>query len=199
MVNNRPESKKFMNEQATNLDLELKTIEEDEKALAAQLEEMRKKRQALKDEQERRLNDPKERAKMLKNANDMIHAGVEDYRSKGYFCDVQDDENGVIFKITIKDGKSAKSGTRGPRKKAGDPGFIPAMTKENFSKIYSSLPKEFNNKDIISLLIADSDDVKASNFRTQPALGEILADGFNEIKIGKIGTKGRNVSYYKIN
>lgn len=188
-----------MNDQINNLDLELQIAEKQAEEARAQAEATRLRLQQLKEEQERRLNDPKERAKMLKNANDMIHAGVEDYRSKGYFCDVQDDENGVILKITIKDGKSAKSGSRGPRKKAGDPGFIPAMTKENFCKIYSRLPKEFNNKDIISLLIGDSDDVKATTFRTQPALGEILADGFNGIKIGKVGTKGRNVSYYKIN
>lgn len=188
-----------MNDQINNLDLELQIAEKQAEEARAQAEATRQRLQQLKEEQERRLNDPKERAKMLKNANDMIDVGIKDYESKGYFCDVLRDENGVISKITIRGGKSAKSGSRGPRKKAGDPGFVPAMTKENFSKIYSSLPKEFNNKDIISLLISNSDDLKASTFRTQPALGEILADGFNGIKIGKVGTKGRNVSYYKIN
>lgn len=187
-----------MNDQINNLDLELQIAEKQAEEARAQAEATRLRLQQLKEEQERRLNDPKERAKMLKNANDMIDAGVEDYRSKGYFCEVLRDENGVISKITIKSAKSAKSGTRGPRKKAGDPGFVPAMTDEQFAAIYPSLAQNFNNQDIISRLVARFGDGKYSTFRTQPVLGEILAEGLDGIKIEKIGNKGRNVSYNKI-
>ena len=187
-----------MTDQNTNFDFELAIAAKQAEEAKAQYEATQKLLQQLKEDRERRLNDPKELAKLLKNANDMIDAGIEDYRSKGYFCEVLHDENGIITKITIKSGKSAKSGTRGPKKKAGDPDFVPAMTKDNFAKIYSYLPANFNNKDIISQLVAHCGDGTYTTFKTQPVLGEILLAGHGEIKIAKVGNKGRNVSYNKI-
>lgn len=187
-----------MNDQINNLDLELQIAEKQAEEARAQAEATRQRLQQLKEEQERRLNDPKERAKMLKNANDMIDAGIKDYESKGYFCEVLRDENGVISKITIKSAKSAKSGTRGPRRTEGQEGYIPAMTHKQFAAIYSSLSQNFNNQEVISKLVANFGGGKYRKYRTQPVLGDVLANGFEGIKIEKIGNKGRNVSYNKL-
>ena len=183
-----------MTDQNNSLDLELEIAEKQAQEAAAQHEASRQRLQQLRDEQERRLNDPKERAKMFKNANDMIDAGLKEYESKGYSCDVQRDENGLITKILIK---SKKSGNRIPRKKAGELGFIPAMTSETFAEIYNALGEEFNNKDIITALAGNNSD-GCTNFRTQPVLGKILSNGYNNIRFSKIGVKGRGVKYKKI-
>ena len=183
-----------MNDQENSFDLELKEVEQQEKEAAANLQTMRKRKQDLLEQQERRLNDPKERAKMFKTANEMFDEGVKEYQSKGYFCDVQRDENGLITKILIK---SKKSGNRIPRKKAGELGFIPAMTSETFAEIYNALGEEFNNKDIITALAGKNSD-GCTNFRTQPVLGKILSNGYNNIRFSKIGVKGRGVKYKKI-
>lgn len=183
-----------MNDQEIDYDLELKNAEEEEKRIADQLQEKRKRLQVLKEEQDRRLNDPKELAKMLKAGTDMFDAGVKEYRSKGYFCDITHDDNGLITKIVIK---SKKSGNRVPRKKAGEDGYIPAMTDEKFEEIYNDLGEEFNNKDIVAALAVKNGDSYA-NCRTQPALSTILKKGFNKIRISKIGVKGRGVKYKKI-
>ena len=189
---------KTMSEQDTNLDLELKNIEEEDKIIAAQLEEKRKRLQQLKEEQERRLNDPKERAKMLKNANDMIDAGIEDYKSKGYSCEVSKDDYGIISKITIKIGKPSKSGTRGPRKSAGEGGSTPGMTASQFADIYESLGQTFTPKDIVEKLVAQFGKGVVLKYNPQPTLGKIVAKGHEKIKIEKVGTKGRNVYYKKV-
>jgi hypothetical protein len=186
-----------MNDQNISLDEELAIAEKQAQEAQAQLEVRRQKLQQLKDEQDRRLNDPKERAKMFKNANDTIDAGVKEYEAKGYICDVQRDENGLLTKITFKTGKSAKSGNRGPRKMVGQEGYVPAMTRQNFASIYSSLGQKFNNQEINSKLVAIFGEGKYSEFRTQPVLGQILVNGLDGIKIEKIGTKGRNVYYIK--
>ena len=183
-----------MNDQEIDYDLELKNAEEEEKRIADQLQEKRKRLQVLKEEQDRRLNDPKEQAKMLKAGTDMFDAGVKEYMSKGYFCDVKRDDNGLITKIIIK---SKKSGNRVPRKKAGEDGYVPAMTDEKFEEIYNDLGEEFNNKDIVAAL-ADKNGDSYANCRTQPALSKILKKGFNKIRISKIGEKGRGVKYKKI-
>ena len=183
-----------MNDQEIDYDLELKNAEEEEKRIADQLQEKRKRLQVLKEEQDRRLNDPKEQAKMLKAGTDMFDAGVKEYLSKGYFCDVKRDDNGLITKIVIK---SKKSGNRVPRKKAGEDGYIPAMTDEKFEEIYNDLGEEFNNKDIVAAL-AEKNGNSYANWRTQPALSKILQKGFNKIRISKIGEKGRGVKYKKI-
>jgi hypothetical protein len=187
-----------MNDQNINLELELAIAEKQAQEAELQHKATLQKLEQLKIEQERRLNDPKERAKMFKTANDMFDSGVKEYEAKGYICDVQRDENGLLIKITFKTGKSAKSGNRGPRKMAGQEGYIPAMTRQQFAKIYSSLGQNFNNQDIISKLVASFGEGKYSKFRAQPVLGEILANGLDGIKIEKIGNKGKNVSYNKL-
>ena len=105
----------------------------------------------------------------------------------------------LLIKITFKSGKSAKSGNRGPRKTAGQEGYVPAMTRQQFAAIYASLSQNFNNQEIISKLIASFGEGKYTEFRTQPVLGKILVDGLDGIKFEKIGNKGRNVYYNKIN
>jgi hypothetical protein len=184
-----------MTDQNTNLDLELAIASKQAEEAKAQYEATQKLLQQLKDDRERRLNDPKERAKLLKNANDMIDAGIEDYKSKGYFCEVSHDENGIITKITIKSGKSAKSGTRGPKKKAGDPDFVPAMTGEQFEKIYVQLNEKFVSSDIEKLLTKTFSGAK---YRLQPQLKEIADKGFNGIRIQSNGRRGRAAEYTKI-
>ena len=185
-----------MTDQNNSLDLELEIAEKQAQEAAAQHEVSRQRLQQLRDEQERRLNDPKERAKMFKNANDMIDAGLKEYESKGYSCDVQRDENGLLIKISFK---TSKSGSRGPRKTAGQDGFIPAMTRLQFSEIYNNLGNEFKNQNIVDALISKfGENGKYNDFRTQPSLGLILNDGYEGIKIEKVGTKGRNVFYKKI-
>lgn len=156
------------------------------------LEELRKAEEAIR-------NDPVERAKSLVNANKLIEEGVKDYEAKGYSCDVQFDDYGLLTKIVFKFGKSRKTGTRGPRKKAGDEGHIPAMTRDQFAEIYSSLGKEFKNQNIVEALVKKfGENGKYTDFRTQPSLGSILADGYEGIKIEKVGTKGPGVYYKKI-
>ena len=183
-----------MNDQEIDHDLELKNATEEEQRIADQLQEKRKRLKELMEAQDRRLNDPKEQAKMLKAGTDMFDAGVKEYLSKGYFCDVKRDDNGLITKIVIK---SKKSGNRVPRKKAGEDGYIPAMTDEKFEEIYNDLGEEFNNKNIVTALAAKSKEGH-TEFRTQPALSKILKKGFNKIRITKIGEKGRGVKYKKI-
>ena len=183
-----------MNNQDEDIDLQLAQLEEETKRQAAQQDATRKLLQQARAEKERRLNDPIERAKMLQTGNDMFDAGVKEYESKGYFCDVERDENKVIKKIIIK---QIKSKNRVPRKKAGEDGYIPAMTDEKFEEIYNDLGEEFNNKDIVAAL-ADKNGDSYANCRTQPALSKILKKGFNKIRISKIGVKGRGVKYKKI-
>jgi hypothetical protein len=126
------------------LDKEMQELEEAAAKAAAELEARRKRIQELKDEQTRRLNDPAERAKLFVNANKLIEEGVKDYESKGYSCIVDFDDYGLLTKIVFKIGNSRKSGTRGPRKKAGQEGFIPAMTRDQFAEIYPSLGKDIS-------------------------------------------------------
>jgi hypothetical protein len=162
------------------------------------LDARRKRIQEIKDEQTRRLNDPAERAKLFVNANKMIEDGVKDYEAKGYSCIVDFDDYGLLTKIVFKIGKSRKTGTRGPRKAAGQEGFIPAMTRDQFVEIYPVLGKEFKNQNIVEALVNKFGAGKYTEFRTQPSLGLIFADGYNGIKIEKVGTQGRNVYYKKI-
>ena len=184
-----------MNDQEIDLELELQNAAEEEQRIAAQLQEKRKRLQQLKEEQERRLNDPKERAKMFKSANDMIDSGVNEYKDKGYTCDIKRDENGLLIKISFKSGKSAKSGTRGPKKKAGDPDFVPPMTGEQFEKIYGQLNETFVSSDIEKLL---KKTFLGAKYRLQPQLKEIADKGFNGIKIQSNGMRGRAAGYTKI-
>ena len=166
---------------------------------AARLKMIEEEEERIREEEERRMNDPKERAKLFKNANDMIEAGIKEYEAKGYTVNVAFDENNLFAKIVFKIGKSRKTGTRGPRKKAGDEGHIPAMTRDQFAGIYSSLGKEFKNQNIVEALIKKfGENGKYTDFRTQPSLGSILANGYEGIKIEKVGSKGRNVYYKKI-
>jgi hypothetical protein len=155
------------------------------------LEELRKAEEAL-------LNDPVERAKLFVNANKMIEDGIKEYEANGYSCDVQFDDYGLLTKIVFKSGKSRKTGTRGPRKSAGQEGFIPAMTRDQFAEIYPSLGKEFKNQNIVEALVNKFGAGKYTDFRTQPSLGNILAGGYEGIKFEKVGSKGRNVYYKKI-
>ena len=155
------------------------------------LEELRKAEEAL-------LNDPVERAKLFVNANKMIEDGIKEYEANGYSCNVQFDDYGLLTKIVFKIGKSRKNGPRGPRKSAGHKDFIPAMTRDQFVEIYPSLGKEFKNQDIVAALVNKFGAGKYTNFRTQPSLGLIFADGYNGINIEKVGSKGRNVYYKKI-
>ena len=187
-----------MTDQNTNLDLELAIAAKQAEEAKAQYEATQKLLQQLKEDRERRLNDPKERAKLLKNANDMIDAGIEDYKSKGYFCEVLRDDNGIITKITIKSGKSAKSGTRRPRKPASEGGSTPGMTTSQFAEIYPSLGQTFTPKEIIDKLVAQFGKGVQLTYNPQPTLGKILATGHENIRIEKVGTKGRNVYYKKI-
>jgi hypothetical protein len=155
------------------------------------LEELRKAEEAL-------LNDPVERAKSLADANKMIEAGIKEYEAKGYKVNIVFDENNLFEKLVFKFGTSRKSGTRGPRKKAGQEGFIPAMTRDQFAEIYPSLGKEFKNQNIVEALVNKFGAGKYTEFRTQPSLGNILAGGYEGIKIEKVGSQGRNVYYKKI-
>ena len=180
------------------LDKEMKELEEAAAKAAADLEARRKRIAELKAEQDRRLNDPAERAKLFVNANKLIEEGVKDYEAKGYSCNVQFDDYGLLTKIVFKIGKSRKTGTRGPRKKSGDAGYVPPMTRDQFAEIYSSLGKEFKNQDIVAALVNKFGAGKYTDFRTQPSLGLIFADGYNGIKIEKVGSKGRSVYYKKV-
>ena len=156
------------------------------------LEELRKAEDDIR-------NNPVERAKLFVDANKMIEEAIEQYKTNGYSCIPVKDENGLFVKIVFKNGKSGKSGTRGPRKKAGDTGHIPAMTRDHFVGIYTVLGKEFKNQNIVEALVKKfGENGKYTNFRTQPSLGSILNNGYEGIKIEKVGTQGRNVYYKKI-
>jgi len=179
------------------LDEQIRLAELAAAELAAQIEAQKKRMAELKAEQERRLNDPKERAKMFKNANDMIEAGVKEYESKGYSCTVDFDEHGLLKKIVFKPVKAKNSESRKPRKKEGDEGYKPSMTREQFAKIYPLLGDNFKNADVVKLLVSQFGEGKYSLFVTQPVLGEIKKDGYEGIRFEKKGTKGRNVYYVK--
>jgi len=187
-----------MNDQDINIELELVIAEKQAQEAQAQHQLLVQKFQQLKIEQERRLNDPKERAKMFTNANNLIDSGVKEYESKGYSCLVERDEHGLIKKIIFKSGKSKKSGVQGEHKSANQNAGAPAMTSKQFAHIYPSLAHQFNNQDIISKLLESFGGVGITKFRTQPVLSNILSDGYAGIKIEKIGTKGRGVSYKKV-
>ena len=173
---------------------------EDEAAaeLQAKLDAVRIRREELQRQQEEILNDPAERAKLFVDANKMIEEAIEQYKTNGYSCIPVKDENGLYIKIVFKLGKSRKTGIRGPRRAAGQAGFIPAMTRDQFVEIYPSLGKEFKNQHIVQALVNKFGAGKYTEFRTQPSLGLIFADGYNGIKIEKVGTQGRNVYYKKI-
>jgi len=133
------------------------------------------------------------------DANKMMEEAIEQYKVNGYSCIPVKDENGLFIKIVFKNGKFGKSGTRGPRKKAGDTGHIPAMTRDHFVEIYTVLGKEFKNQNIVEALVNKfGENGKYKDFRTQPSLGSILNNGYEGIKIEKVGTQGRNVYYKKI-
>jgi hypothetical protein len=175
-----------MNDQEIDLDLELKNAKEEEQRIADQLQEKRKRLKELTEAQDRRFNDPKERAKMLQTGNDLFEAAAKEYRSKGYVCDFKHDENQVITKILIKS-----------IKKAREAGSVEVMTNETFAEIYNDLGEEFNSKNIIAALVEKKGDTYIK-CRTQPVLSNILKDGFKTIRFSKIGEKGRGVKYKKI-
>lgn len=176
---------------------QIRLMQEQEAELAAKYEEQKKRLAQLKALQEKLLTDPKERAKMLKNANDMIEAGVKEYESKGYCCDVHVDEHGLLEKIVFKADMANNSLNRNPRKKEGDEGYEPPMTAQQFATIYPLLGNNFKNEDVVKLLVSEFGKGKYSSFRTQPVLGKILKDGHEGIRFEKVGTKGRNVYYVK--
>jgi hypothetical protein len=183
-----------MNIQDEDIELQLQQLEEETKRQAALQEATQKLLQQVREEKERRLHDPKERAKMLQVGSDMLDAGVKEYRSKGCVCVVKHDENNIITKILIK---VKKSGNRVPRKKAGEAGSVEVMTNETFAEIYNDLGEEFNSKNIIAALV----EKKGNTYikcRTQPVLSNILKDGYKTIRFSKIGEKGRGVKYKKI-
>ncbi len=190
-----------MNNQENNsLDLDtlnrqLALAEAQEKETEAKLEANRKFRQQLLAEQERLLNDPKERAKMFITANEKIEAGVKEYEAKGYTCDVQRDENGLLVKISFK---TSKSGSRGPRKTDSKGGSTPGMTLSQFAEIYPSLGQTFTPKELVEKLVAQFGKGVHLKYNPQPTLGKILAIGHEGIRIEKVGTKGRNIYYKKI-
>ncbi len=173
-------------------------MEEAAARAAAELDARRKRIAELKAEQDRRLNDPAERAKLFVNANKLIEDGIKEYEAKGYKVNVVFDENNLFEKLVFKFGKSRKSGTRGPRKKAGDVGYVSPMTRDQFVGIYPNLGSTFTKKDIVNALIKKFGNGKDTDFNPQPGLGNILDNGYEGIKIEKVGTKGPGVYYKKI-
>jgi len=184
--------------QSVSLQEKMRLAVEAKAKLDEQIAENNRLLEELEIAQDAILNNPVERAKLFVDANKLIEEGVKEYEAKGYSCNVQFDEYGLLTKIVFKNGKSRKSGTRGPRKSAGQDGFIPAMTRDQFVEIYPSLGKEFKNQHIVQALVYKFGAGKYTEFRTQPSLGLIFADGYNGIKIEKVGTQGRNVYYKKI-
>ncbi len=185
--------------QSVSIQERVRLAQEAKAELDKQIAENNRLLEELEIAQDAILNNPVERAKLFVDANKMIEDGVKEYEAKGYSCDVQFDDYGLMTKIVFKIGKSRKSGTRGPRKSAGQEGFIPAMTREQFSKIYSTLGNEFKNQHIVQVLVNNfGENGKYTDFRTQPSLGIILLNGYEGIKIAKVGSKGRNVYYKKI-
>ena len=184
--------------QSVSIQEKLRLAVEAKAELDKQIAENNRLLEELEIAQDAILNNPVERAKLFVDANKLIEEGVKEYEAKGYSCNVQFDEYGLLTKIVFKNGKSRKSGTRGPRKSAGQDGFIPAMTRDQFVEIYPSLGKEFKNQHIVQALVNKFGAGKYTEFRTQPSLGLIFADGYNGIKIEKVGTQGRNVYYKKI-
>jgi predicted nucleic acid-binding Zn-ribbon protein len=87
------------------LDKEMQELQAAADKAAAELDARLKRIQEIKDEQTRRLNDPAERAKLFKNANEMIEAGIKEYEAKGYTVNVEFDENNLFAKIVFKNGK----------------------------------------------------------------------------------------------
>ena len=184
--------------QSVSIQEKLRLAVEAKAELDKQIAENNRLLEELEIAQDAILNNPVERAKLFVDANKLIEEGVKEYEAKGYSCIVDFDEYGLLTKIVFKNGKSRKSGTRGPRKSAGQDGFIPAMTRDQFVEIYPSLGKDFKNQHIVQALVNKFGAGKYTEFRTQPSLGLIFADGYNGIKIEKVGSKGRNVYYKKI-
>ena len=184
--------------QSVSIQEKLRLAVEAKAELDKQIAENNRLLEELEIAQDAILNNPVERAKLFVDANKLIEEGVKEYEAKGYSCNVQFDEYGLLTKIVFKNGKSRKSGTRGPRKSAGQDGFIPAMTRDQFVEIYPVLGKEFKNQNIVEALVNKFGAGKYTEYRTQPSLGLIFADGYNGIKIEKVGSKGRNVYYKKI-
>lgn len=184
--------------QSVSIQEKLRLAVEAKAELDKQIAENNRLLEELEIAQDAILNNPVERAKLFVDANKLIEEGVKEYEAKGYSCNVQFDEYGLLTKIVFKNGKSRKSGTRGPRKSAGQDGFIPAMTRDQFVEIYPVLGKEFKNQNIVEALVNKFGAGKYTEYRTQPSLGLIFADGYNGIKIEKVGTQGRNVYYKKI-
>ena len=184
--------------QAVSLQEKMRLAVEAKAKLDEQIAENNRLLEELRKAEDDIRNNPVERAKLFVDANKMIEEAIEQYKTNGYSCIPVKDENGLFIKIVFKNGKSRKSGNRGPRKSAGQDGFIPAMTRDQFVEIYPSLGKEFKNQHIVQALVNKFGAGKYTEFRTQPSLGLIFADGYNGIKIEKVGTQGRNVYYKKI-
>jgi len=185
--------------QAVSLQEKLRLAVEAKAELDKQIAENNRLLEELRKAEDDIRNNPVERAKLFVDANKMIEEAIEQYKTNGYSCIPVKDENGLFIKIVFKNGKSGKSGTRGPRKKAGDIDHIPAMTRDHFVGIYTVLGKEFKNQNIVEALVKKfGENGKYTNFRTQPSLGSILNNGYEGIKIEKVGTQGRNVYYKKI-
>lgn len=187
-----------MSEKTNNADLELAILEKQAEDARAQAELLRERLKQLKAEQERKLNDPKERAKLLESANKMIADGFEEYKAKGFSIKPEFDDYGLFKRIIIKSGKSSANKTRGQGKSASAGGSIPGMTASQFEDIYESLGQTFKPADIVEKLVAKFGNGVILKYNPQPTLGKILADGYKKIKIEKVGTKGRNVYYKKI-
>jgi len=187
-----------MNEQTHNADLELAILEKQAEDARAQAELLRERFHQLKAEQERKLNDPKERAKLLESANKMIADGFEEYKAKGFSVKPEFDEYNLFKKIIIKSGKSSANKNRGPRKSPSEGGSTPGMTASQFADIYESLGQTFTPKDIVANLVAQFGKGVVLKYNPQPTLGKIVANGHEKIRIQKVGTKGRNVYYKKI-
>ena len=184
--------------QAVSLQEKMRLAVEAKAKLDEQITENNRLLEELRKAEDDIRNNPVERAKLFVDANKMIEEAIEQYKTNGYSCIPVKDENGLYIKIVFKLGKSRKTGIRGPRRAAGQDGFIPAMTRDQFVEIYPSLGKEFKNQHIVQALVNKFGAGKYTEFRTQPSLGLIFADGYNGINIEKVGTQGRNVYYKKI-
>lgn len=163
--------------------------------LEKQQKEYEEKMAQLQKELDDKLNDPWEKAKLLKNATNKIEEAFAEYNTNGYSCSVEKDQYGTITKISFNLPGAQPEKTRRTRKKAGEVGHVPPMTCEQFEKIYSRLENNFSPANIQTLL---KEVFGGSQYRLQPSLGEIAVKGYNGIEIKSNGKRGRAAGYTKV-
>jgi hypothetical protein len=167
----------------------------DEHELDLLLQRIKDQKKLIRTEARKKKVDVVAIAQSLATATQSIFDAQKAYEEKGFFADIETDQNtGLIIKWKLKNRRPKKQGSGGVS--SGTPS-IKQLKPDEFKQILSRLPDTFGSTDIRNALIGSG----IGDRKLQPAFGNILKGMYGVFGIEKVaGTdKGPGVRYRKVN